>query len=985
MLTVAFRSDQVTALAAVVDADAAVLAASLDEFSAGVAPFSCDVIGQGVMGPLVEMGDAQSVLVASLAAAGLTVEKSRGVTLGDGSGRVEFDEIMFWEGDQVRTFRLFAVCPTCGGERAEFRGNRGGGPTAGVPRAPDGKWCKGAGCASAPGAPQQGPTAGGVGAPDLHGDAQIGRATSAQTDVAISDLSDRLAAAPDVGDARSAVLENLDMHGPASTVAQHDALPGNEWTAERTAQHNEIIDKMMSGDARYDREVVFLGGPPGAGKGSALNHPDGFHRGRETRGSFVDSDGFLHIDPDGVKQEMLDRGMVRRVPGMTDGEHAALLHVESGHIADRMVIEARARGMNVVIDKTMASSPARDIGNFRNDGYSVRGVFVKVPVSESKASAFKRWQDGGRYVPGSYIEQSRLPNGSTKNFENFRSSRGLMDEWIVIDNTGISKREPRATIVESGSGLGEFAATGTVVFKSSDVPRDSWGRWARGGGVAHASAVGDADVIIDGGKVTVGSAAAVPLIEELGTRPGSSDLTKVTIDGHPNLFGAVADNQLARHDMPQIPSDRVDDFVGYLGERGITSRVTTKDPAELRATQNQLDGRKVGQMITAIHSGRMEPGDKPVMVSADGFILDGHHRWAAEATLSVGESPRRMRVVEVSVPMTQLLGQARLFGARESIDSKRHGMSLTQRIAMSGIPVSFAFAGGDVPRDANGKWTKSGGAVPPTDYNSMTPGQKAAYTKKQKAAAAEMEAVHAPVSSMPSSMAEFDAMHKTGGPLGSNGGGWYRDEDGQKYLVKPAQSRQHAESELASQMLYRQLGVPVDDTAIFDHEGRSFIAKKAIQEPDGSLGKIVGSDVTPDIQMQARNGFHADALASSWDAYGMGGDNVLTSGGTLYRIDVGGSGQYRAMGADKPSFAPGKTWVEPSTLRSSTQGRRLYGDMSDQEAAFQLSKLQGFDVAGFDRRLAAAGISDPVRTRMVATVDDRVNVQLPGILAQLGG
>jgi hypothetical protein len=76
--------------------------------------------------------------------------------------------------------------------------------------------------------------------------------------------------------------------------------------------------------------------------------------------------------------------------------------------------------------------------------------------------------------------------------------------------------------------------------------------------------------------------------------------------------------------------------------------------------------------------------------------------------------------------------------------------------------------------------------------------------------------------------------------------------------------------------------------------------------------------------------------------------------------------------------------VEPSTLRSSNQGRKLYGDMSDQEARAQLSQLSTFDVGRFDSTLRAQGVTDSVRTRMVDTVSYRINVELPRILSELG-
>jgi hypothetical protein len=231
---------------------------------------------------------------------------------------------------------------------------------------------------------------------------------------------------------------------------------------------------------------------------------------------------------------------------------------------------------------------------------------------------------------------------------------------------------------------------------------------------------------------------------------------------------------------------------------------------------------------------------------------------------------------------------------------------------------------------------------------------------------------------------DFDAMEHTGGPLGSQGGGWYRDASGQRYLVKPGQSKTHAMNELAAHLLYKQAGIPTDDTGVFERNGKWYVAKKAVQGVDGKLGKQVGEGgMTADMQRQARDGFGVDALASSWDAFGLVGDNVIMEGGTLHRIDVGGSMMFRAMGGDKPSFNPGKEWIEPQTLRTSNQGKQLYGNMSNVEAAHQLAKLQLLDVGAYDRLLEATSVEPKVRTRVVATIRDRIDRQLPGILAHL--
>lgn len=232
---------------------------------------------------------------------------------------------------------------------------------------------------------------------------------------------------------------------------------------------------------------------------------------------------------------------------------------------------------------------------------------------------------------------------------------------------------------------------------------------------------------------------------------------------------------------------------------------------------------------------------------------------------------------------------------------------------------------------------------------------------------------------------EFDAMKAVGGPLGSQGGGWFEDKKGQKYLVKPAKSEDHAQNELSAHLFYKHMGIATDDTGIFERDGKFYIAKRAVQDKKGNLGKTVGRNVTPEVSKQAQKGFAADALASSWDVFGLTGDNVITDAkGNLHRIDVGGSFRFRAQGGDKTSFAPGQPWVEPFSMRESEQGKKLYGDMTDARAASLLEKsAKDFDGSKLYKELRDAGVDEGSARHVVDTLNDRINNQLPDILDQL--
>ena len=181
-----------------------------------------------------------------------------------------------------------------------------------------------------------------------------------------------------------------------------------------------------------------------------------------------------------------------------------------------------------------------------------------------------------------------------------------------------------------------------------------------------------ADDVVNGLTVNVPADLAADLIEILGRHTEPVDLTLVHADDV--LFGSVASNVLARADMPQIPEDFIDEFAAFLRSEGVTLDDIAVAPLDVFATQNELDARKVGKMITAIRNGQFTP-EHPAFVSSDDRILDGHHRWAARAALELAGDTETMPVLVASVGIDKLLDYADRFAESKGIESKSHGMA----------------------------------------------------------------------------------------------------------------------------------------------------------------------------------------------------------------------------------------------------------------------------------------------------------------------
>ena len=254
---------------------------------------------------------------------------------------------------------------------------------------------------------------------------------------------------------------------------------GGRWTAERHTAHEEMWDELLTNveaaGIPQDRDAFVLGGLPGAGKSSVLR-PGGpaeaFGVVAWEPGTDI-PEGTTHvsINPDIVKEMLIDRGMLPEgiSPDLKPMEQVTFLHEESSYLAKQFSKRLGDLGYNIVLDNTMDSEHGmlKRMTPLARQGYTFRGLFVDIPVDESRASAKARYErgafteKGGRFVPSSVMGNRTSTRGTMS------KNRDAMDdlvaddwftEWQVIDNTGISQRTPRSEVVAQGTGNGSAVA-----------------------------------------------------------------------------------------------------------------------------------------------------------------------------------------------------------------------------------------------------------------------------------------------------------------------------------------------------------------------------------------------------------------------------------------------------------------------------------------------------------------------------------------------
>ena len=117
---------------------------------------------------------------------------------------------------------------------------------------------------------------------------------------------------------------------------------------------------------------------------------------------------------------------------------------------------------------------------------------------------------------------------------------------------------------------------------------------------------------------------------------------------------------ISRAEMPQIRSFHREEFLRGLAAKGAGSTSEQIPANELSPTQKEIHA----DVVSKLQSGELVgAAEKPILVSSDGYILDGHHRWAQ--TLAGGKPTTALNAVRINMPIRKLLDAARAFAKVE--------------------------------------------------------------------------------------------------------------------------------------------------------------------------------------------------------------------------------------------------------------------------------------------------------------------------------
>ncbi len=182
--------------------------------------------------------------------------------------------------------------------------------------------------------------------------------------------------------------------------------------------------------------------------------------------------------------------------------------------------------------------------------------------------------------------------------------------------------------------------------------------------------------------------------KEKGEKAPNFNLCQVTVPGT-NLY-CDGNKGIPREDMPQFkgtpipgsPADKLpkdesgeadteEFFKQMLNKQGIkVSEPTAVPPDRLKATQSELVGVKVAGMSKVLDDPNHPAYGKitaPIYVSNDGYVLDGHHRWAAVVAHNAANPDNQisMNVRVIDEPIEPLVKRSNSFAEQMGIRAKK--------------------------------------------------------------------------------------------------------------------------------------------------------------------------------------------------------------------------------------------------------------------------------------------------------------------------
>jgi predicted kinase len=359
---------------------------------------------------------------------------------------------------------------------------------------------------------------------------------------------------------------------------------------EEILEEVEMLDEGVNDPAIF--KAVFLAGGPGSGKSFIVGKTGLVNIGMK----LVNSD-------DEFERRLKNAGLDKSNPDDIYSPQGQALRGKAKKTTKNkqdMYITGR---LGLVIDGTGkdADKMIRQRKQLEDLGYDTAMIFVDTDLETSML----RNKERARKLPDAEVKTMWKEVQSNK--KRFKSLFGK--NFAIVDNTDQGSKEANLKLADRETLV---AYKKMVKFANAKPTKETAKNW------------------IENEKSRRGIKEAVEL-----------DEFKMKIPGEKETMGIVRDK------MPQVAEKDYPEFFKYLKENGAKLSKKKISAEDLKPIQKEF--AKIGVEKSMAKLGGK---NKPLISSADKYIIDGHHRWLAV----LNSTPKaKMDVIEVNMPMKKLL------------------------------------------------------------------------------------------------------------------------------------------------------------------------------------------------------------------------------------------------------------------------------------------------------------------------------------------
>jgi hypothetical protein len=159
---------------------------------------------------------------------------------------------------------------------------------------------------------------------------------------------------------------------------------------------------------------------------------------------------------------------------------------------------------------------------------------------------------------------------------------------------------------------------------------------------------GIADAINNGEHPKVEAENVSAFLMAAAKRDDHPDLTELSVEGT-LLFGDEGKG-IARKDMPQIPGKERARFLAEIeASKGVTATAEEVDPKTLKPIQKEISSSRSGAIYNKFVEDGAIPAGERILISSDGFVVDGHHTWGASVAFAFDNPGTTLPVYRLSI------------------------------------------------------------------------------------------------------------------------------------------------------------------------------------------------------------------------------------------------------------------------------------------------------------------------------------------------